>query len=142
VLLGDRVLAASFAGGVYELERSSGTVISRDEQRVGVTGIAVAADPWMILVSADEGVSLWNRETHEIRWQYPTRRGAPGAPVLAGGLVLVGESEGGLLALTIAGGREVGRIESGAGFGASPSVYADFGIALSNRGTIYAFRLR
>jgi len=51
----------------------------------------------------------------------------------------VTESRGALLALSIADGRELGRLQTEHGFAAAPSMAEGQGAILGNAGTLYAF---
>ena len=80
-----------------------------------------------------------DRRTHAIIWNHPVKRGAPSESAVAEGLVFVGESEGGFLALSSRTGEETARIESGHGFSAAASVKDGRGFLISNGGTLFAF---
>ncbi len=138
VVIDDKVYVASFAGGMYELELSSGSVSWLRETLTGVIGIARGPAGTLILSSGDLGVVAIDR-TGETRWTAPVLRGAPSTPMVVGDLVLYGESGGGLIALSIASGAEVARIENGHGFSAPPSVEAGIGAAVSNAGALFVF---
>jgi len=62
-------------------------------------------------------------------------------------VVVVGESEGGLVAVALDSGTELSRLEAGHGFSAQPAMSAlragrpPFGVVLSNGGTLLAFRV-
>jgi len=93
----------------------------------------------LILSSADLGVLCIDLASHGLRWRHKIKRGAPGQPSLHGSTVYVAESGGALLGLTLAEGREVGRLESGHGFDAGPSLHSGRGFIVSNGGTLFAF---
>ncbi len=140
VVVDDIVYCASFAAGVYALDRSNGTVLWREPIK-GVNGLTTAGR-FLVLASADEGVITLDRNTRERLWGRPLTRGAPGQPVITGnGTVLVAESTGSLLALDLRSGRELSRIDSGHGFAAAPAVAGELGWILSNGGTLMAFHL-
>jgi len=61
--------------------------------------------------------------------------------VIAGDLVLFGESQGGFITLDLGSGQELGRIESQHGFSASAAVADGRGFILGNGGTLFAFAL-
>jgi outer membrane protein assembly factor BamB len=141
LVMDDLVYVASFAGGMYALELESGTVRWRDEELTGVTGIAPASDRMLIVASGDLGVLALDRFDREILWRKRLPRGAPAEPVVARDLVLFGESQGGFITLALQNGRELGRIETGHGFTAAPSIAAGRGFVLSNGGALLAFAL-
>lgn len=135
------VYVASFAGGLYALELDSGTVRWRDEELTGLIGITKASERVLILSSGDLGVVAFDRLDREILWRKELPRGAPGEAVVTSDLVVFGESQGGLVTLAVQSGRELGRIETGHGFAARPSVAAGRGFVLSNGGTLFAFAI-
>jgi outer membrane protein assembly factor BamB len=141
LVMGDTVYVASFAGGLYSLELASGSVRWRDEEMTGVIAIEPAGDRLLVLSSGDLGVVCFDRIDRETIWRKQIPRGAPAEPVVADDLVLVGESQGGFVTLALQTGDELGRIETGHGFTARPSVVAGRGFVMSNGGTLYAFAL-
>ncbi|HJK91026.1 MAG TPA: PQQ-binding-like beta-propeller repeat protein [Polyangiaceae bacterium LLY-WYZ-15_(1-7)] len=140
VVTEDTVYVASFLTGLYGLERSSGTVLWR-EPMTGVTAIAEAAERFLVVSSADDGLLVLGRDDRRVRWRRNVDRGAPGQPVVAGATVLVGESQGSLLALDVRSGREKARIDAGQGFSSAPAVAGRYGWILSNGGRLMAFEL-
>ncbi len=139
LVVGDVVYAASFAGGLYALEASSGSVRWLRNELTGVTGIAQAPGGQLVLSSGDLGVMAVRARDGERLWATRVRRGAPTAVRVEGDLVLYGESEGGLVGLTLGRGREVGRIENGHGFAGQLAVDQGLGAAISNAGALFVF---
>lgn len=142
VAMGELVYAASFAAGLYALEASSGTVRWLRREWTGVIGIAAGPAGQLVLTSGDSGVTLVRAEDGERLWSTPVRRGAPTMARVLGDLVVYGESEGGLVALTLGQGREVGRIENGHGFASPIELDQGLGAAISNTGTLFVVALR
>lgn len=134
----DVVYVASFAGGLYALDRSSGTVLWHDSSLTGVVALASTSD-YLVLSSADQGVVALGREDREVRWRHAIERGSPTAPTIAGRQVLVGTSNGAFLALSIDSGRERGRFEAGHGFSARAAAEGGLGFVVSNGGSLFAF---
>jgi len=141
LVIDELVYIASFAGGVYALERASGSVVWRNEELTGVTAITQATSRLLLLASGDHGLLCIDREDQEIIWRKRLPQGAPGIPVVAGDLILFGESQGGFVTLDLGTGRELGRFESQHGFSAAPSVADGRAFVLGNGGTLYAFAL-
>jgi outer membrane protein assembly factor BamB len=133
---------ASFAGGLYRLEPGNGSVIWHREELVGVTGIVEGPAGTLILSSGDIGVVGVEARTGETLWSAPMTRGAPTPAVVVGDVVLVGETEGGFVALSAANGRELDRIEDAHGFAAQPAVSMGRGAVLSNTGRLFVFDVR
>lgn len=141
LVIDDIVYVASFAGGMYGLELESGTVLWRDEELTGVVAITQASSRLLVLSSGDLGVLCIDRHDRAIIWRKRLPRGAPATAVIAGDLVLYGESQGGFVTLDLGSGEELGRIESQHGFSATASVADGRGFILGNGGTLFAFAL-
>jgi len=142
ILLGEFVYAASFGGGLYCLDQRNGSVIWRESEWTGITGMAATADGALLLVSADRGVARFEPSTRRPIWIKATERGSFGVPELRDGLVLLGDSRGSLVALDVASGDELGRLESGHGFVARAAVLHGHGFIVTNSGTLFAMRVR
>jgi outer membrane protein assembly factor BamB len=141
VIVRGRLYIASFTAGLYALNPTNGTVEWRDETFQGVTGIA-GAGRMLVIASARRGVSLLDLRTREVQWEKAPERGAPTAPIVTErGTVIYGETQGSLLALSLADGREIARAEGGAGFSATPAVRGTYGGAISNGGRFLCLRL-
>lgn len=140
VVVGERVYVASYAGGIYALNRVNGSVLWREPQLTGVIGLGVRGRR-LVASSADLGVICLDLGSRRELWRKPILRGSPTAPVMTSAYVLVGETNGGFLALSLASGQERARIEAGSGFSAPAAVKAGRGFALSNGGQLYAFRI-
>lgn len=133
------IYVASFAGGLYALDLNSGSVRWIRSELTGITGLAKAPDDMLVASSGDLGVIGIDRGTGDLLWRHPVTRGAPTAPRVEGDLVIVGETEGGLVSLLAANGHEVGRIENGHGFAAPVEVQEGLGAVISNAGGLFVF---
>jgi outer membrane protein assembly factor BamB len=138
VIVEDRIYVASFSGGLYALDAATGTLRMRNESLIGITAIQKARDA-LILSSADLGLICLDVPGDTPRWIHPIERGSAGQPAVAGETIYVAESLGALLAVSLADGREIGRVESAQGFTGQPSLAAGHGFILSNAGRVYAF---
>jgi len=138
VVVAGEVYVASFAGGVYALDRTSGTVLWHDSSLTGVTAIEATAE-YLVMSSADEGVVALGLDDREVRWRHPIERGSPSAPTITGDQVLVGASNGPFLALALDSGQEQGRFEAGHGFSAPAAARGGLGFVVSNGGSLFAF---
>lgn len=139
LVIDDLVYVASFAGGMYALERESGTVRWRDEELTGVTSIVPASDRLLVVSSGDLGLFCFDRVAREILWRKRLPRGAPSVPVIARDLVMFGESQGGFVTVALSDGEELGRLETGHGFTARAAFHDGRGFVMSNGGTLHAF---
>lgn len=133
---------ASFAGGLYALDVGSGSVRWLRRELTGLVGLAVAPGGMLIGSSGDVGVVGIDRATGDTMWTSRIRRGAPTAPTVVGDLVVVGETEGGLISLLASNGTEVGRLENGHGFAAPIAIDERLGAAVSNAGALFVFAIR
>jgi outer membrane protein assembly factor BamB len=133
---------ASFAGGLYALEVGSGSVRWLRRELTGLVGLALAPSGMLIGSSGDLGVVGIDRETGDTLWTAEVERGAPTAPTVVGDLVIVGETEGGLVSLLAANGNEVGRLENGHGFAAPVAIDEGLGAVVSNAGALFVFNVR
>jgi outer membrane protein assembly factor BamB len=139
--IGDVVYAASFGGGLYCLDAHNGSVLWREAEWTGITGLAEGPGGSLIMVSADRGVARFDPASRSAVWVKSLERGAFGVPQLAGELVLIGDSRGSLVALYTETGEEVGRIDSGHGFAARAVVEDRRGFVVSNGGVLLALEL-
>ena len=142
VVIGDQVFAASFAGGLYCLDAHNGSVLWRDAEWTGITGLDATTDGGLIIVSADKGVARFDPNLRAAQWVKTLERGSFGTPQLTDNLVLIGDSRGSLVALSTATGDEMGRIEAGHGFVARTAVQDDRGFVMTNGGVLLALRIR
>lgn len=138
VQVGDTIYAAAFAAGVYAINARTGAVEKRFAELTGVTGIA-ADDHSLLLSSSDLGVLCLDLVGYAERWRRAPGQGAPGTPRLVDGAAYIAETRGALLALALADGTEVGRLESAHGFTTAPTMESGQGAILSNAGLLYAF---
>lgn len=136
--LGEHVFAASFGAGLYCLDPRNGSVVWREPEWTGITGMAATEDGALILVSAERGVVRFDPTRRVAEWTKAVERGSFGSPELRDGVVLVGDSKGSLIALDTQRGAEVGRIDAGHGFVARPAVGRSRGFVLTNGGTLLA----
>jgi outer membrane protein assembly factor BamB len=137
-VVGDTVYAASFSGGVYAFDLANGTLRAHEAQLKSVTALTGTADA-LFVSSADHGVVCLDTPGLTLRWRYTVKRGAAGRTDVRGSTVYFSESLGALVALEIADGREIGRLETSQGITAPAMLDGRRGFVLSNAGTLYAF---
>jgi outer membrane protein assembly factor BamB len=139
VQVGDTVYVASFLAGVYGLSISDGSPVFRRSDLTGVTGIA-ADERTLTLISAERGITCFDLPNMLPRWVRKAHiRGAANSVRLHDRMLFVTESQGALLALSIADGTELGRLQTTHGFSGNASVGQGSGAILSNSGVLYAF---
>lgn len=144
VLVGQTFVVASFAAGVYVLDARNGTVLTRDETWTGVTSILPLQDGDLVLASASRGVARVHGDDNTVIWERNDVRGAPAAlgyvPEIDA--VVISETAGSLRFVEATTGFEVGRVESGYGFGAGIAVAEGLISALSNAASLYLLETR
>jgi outer membrane protein assembly factor BamB len=139
VQVGDMVYAASFLGGLYGLRVVDGVAQFRNAELTAITSLA-ANERTLLTASAERGVTCYDLPTLTTRWvRQDHMRGAPNNIRVSGRTAYVTETRGALLALALADGREVGRIQTEYGFTAMPSLVNGRGFILNNAGMFYAF---
>jgi hypothetical protein len=104
----------------------------------GATGLTATPDA-LLVASAERGVVCLDLPALTVRWQRKLAGGAPSQPLVRDDRVYVSESLGALLALSLADGRELGRLQTRHGFTAPALLDGHRGFALSNAGVLSAF---
>ncbi|HKU44606.1 MAG TPA: PQQ-binding-like beta-propeller repeat protein, partial [Polyangiales bacterium] len=120
VQIGDVVYVASFLGGLYGFGASDGVARVRRADWTAITSIA-ADDRALVVASADLGVMCVEAGSLAPRWLRKTKPYVASNVWVEGENVYMTETRGALLALSLADGREQGRIQTEHGFLASPS---------------------
>jgi outer membrane protein assembly factor BamB len=138
VVVDNLVYVASFSGGLYGLDLTTGTVRVHESHLTAVTALSATRDA-LIASSAESGVLCLDLPGLTPRWQRKIRRGAPGRAEIQGDTVYVAESNGDLIALALADGQEVGRLRTAHGVTAPPVLEQRRGFVLSNAAMLYAF---
>jgi outer membrane protein assembly factor BamB len=139
VQVGDTVYVASFLAGLYGLSVQDGSPVFRRSELTGVTGLA-ADERTLTLISAERGIACYDLPGMLPRWVRKAHiRGAANSIRLQDRTVFVTESQGALLALSIADGTELGRLQTTHGFTSNASVGQGSGAILGNSGVVYAF---
>jgi outer membrane protein assembly factor BamB len=139
VQVGDTVYVASFLAGLYGLSIVDGSPVSRRSDLTGVTALA-ADERTLTAISAERGITCYDLPNMLPRWVRKAHiRGAANSIRLQDRLLFVTESQGALLALAIADGTEVGRLQTEHGFTTNASVVGGSGAILGNSGVLYAF---
>ena len=139
VQIGDTIYVASFLAGFYALRAKDGVAEYRNAELTGITSIA-ADERTLLLVSAERGIACYDLPTLSPRWS--KRQGMHGAANyirVRGRTAYVTETRGAFVALALADGRELGRIQTEHGFAATPSMSQGRGFILGNAGVLYAF---
>lgn len=137
--VGDVVYVASFMAGLYGLRVQDGVAQFRNPDLTGITGLT-ADERTLSLVSAERGITCYDLPALRVRWSRTQGlRGAANNIHLEGRILFVTQSRGALLALAIADGQELGRLQTMHGFTSQPSLVQGQGTILGNAGTLYTF---
>lgn len=139
IVSGESIFVASFAAGLYELDVHNGSVRHRDETWTGVVSILGLPTGDIFLESADRGYARFDPRTRTAIWTRRLERGAPSGAVYveAQDAIVYSETRGSLIAVSVDEGVEIGRFESGYGFGAAPVASEGVVAALSNTATLF-----
>ena len=139
VIIDDTLYVASAASGFFALAPDTGEV----RWSMPVSGIVAMTDhDGDLIASTDRGtlMRISGRDGRR-RWRTKLRGGAPGTPVTASGLVIVGVSRGALHFVDPGTGRPIQQFAPGPGVSATATVGRDGRIFIvSNGGVIYALR--
>jgi outer membrane protein assembly factor BamB len=141
VVIDGLVYAASFGAGLYALDLNNGSVVMRDAEWTGITGMTATDDGSLIVISADRGVARLDPRTRAVSWVRVLERGSFGTPELFADMLVLGDSRGSLVALDARTGDEVGRIDAGHGFVARAAISSGRGFVITNGGVLLALRV-
>jgi outer membrane protein assembly factor BamB len=139
VQVGETVYVASFLAGLYGLNVQDGSPVFRRAELTGITSLA-ADERTLTMVSAERGIACYDTPGLIPRWvRKEYIRGAANSVRLHERTLFVTESQGALVALAIADGTELGRLQTRHGFSSNASVGQGTGAILGNTGVLYAF---
>lgn len=130
-----RVYAGALKGPTVCLDAATGKEVWRVIQEAGA-GFAVGDDLLYLGNGAGGAVALRRADGTGV-WERPLDGGSASAPVLAGDLVLVGASEGGLFAFDARTGAEVARYSPGSGVGGQPLPFEEGLLLFTNVGVLH-----
>ncbi|MFO8072990.1 MAG: PQQ-binding-like beta-propeller repeat protein [Polyangia bacterium] len=140
VLVGDTAVGASVSGGVYGLEAETGTVLWTRPDLTGVTGME-SMGKTVYAARTGFGLTAIDASSGVTRWQRRFGIGVLQDPLLYDDVLLIADSEAGLLAVSTADGRVMQRLDPQQGFFARPSYKAGYLLALGNGGTLFAMSI-
>lgn len=136
----NRILIASYDGGLYSLDKETGNVLwSRDEG--GYSSVSIEGDRVYYGSSQNQVVALDFDSGKEI-WTFPVK-GLPTQPRFYKGLILVGDSAGPVHALDARTGQKVSEFHPGRGVTSALSIDEDQGEAyfISTDANLFALKL-
>ena len=103
---------------------------------------AAVADGVIVVAGRDQAVRALDRDTGEARWLFNAGARVDSSPVISGGRLFFGSSQGIVHALDIHSGTEVWRYETGASIVASGAVADGKLVIGSDDGVLYCFGAR
>jgi outer membrane protein assembly factor BamB len=137
----NELFAVAYNGRAAQLDLETGrTLWTRDLS--SYAGVGVSAEQ-VIVSDEDSSVTALDRRTGASLWKQDAfERRAVTSAAEVDGVVVVGDFEGYLLALSADGGKEVGRVKQGGnGFAAAPVAVGKMILAFDRSGTLTAWRL-
>ncbi|MFU8804627.1 MAG: PQQ-binding-like beta-propeller repeat protein, partial [Bradymonadaceae bacterium] len=136
---GDRIYAASYAGGMYALERQDGLILWRRP----IESIAdfTISGAQIFVASAVGRVHALDMNTGEQRWQFRFQEDVPVQISATGPYLFISTAAGPLFIMDRWNGRPLSKWRPSPGFN-SPVVFGgNRGYIISNGGYLYAFQL-
>ena len=140
VIIGQTVVAASVAGGMYGVDLETGTVqwtrpdIHRVTGLAGANGFAYAARAGIGLTAVDP---LSGRVIFSSRFG----RGVLLDPLIHDDVMVISDTVAGLYVVSTADGRVMQRLDQKKGHFARPSTHGGYLLIMGNRGTLYALSI-
>ena len=146
-----RVYVGNHAGRITSLDAGTGERIWTAHQGavgaivpVGRNDLFVLSDRNQIMrLSARTGETIWSRQLPMFTNDNPKKRDeivAHYGPLLAGGRLIVGSSDGKLRSYSVTDGALLGEVKMPAGASSNPIVVNETLYILSDKGTLLAFR--
>lgn len=140
VVVGQTVVAASVAGGVYGIDLESGTVRWTRPDVHRVTGLA-EANGFAYAARAGIGLTAIDPLTGRSLWSSRFGMGVLMDPLVHDDVMVISDSVAGLFVVSTADGRVMQRLDQKEGFFARPSMHAGYLLVIGNRGTLYAMTI-
>ncbi len=118
----ENIWISSFDGALFCLSRSDGQIQWRLDDG-GSVPVTIQGDN-LFYSSLGQAVYLLNKKTGALKWKYSfeEKYGVPTQPVLYKGLVIVGASDGDLMAISESSGKLLAHYRPGAGIFAMPAL--------------------
>ncbi len=135
---GDRLIATSYAGGIYALDQETG-IIEWHAEIGAVTGLELEQG-WLFGTTATGKVFALDTREGEVYWESEFQEDWAGMGVsLVGRYVVVATSQGPMYWLRIRTGEPVAKWGPSTGFQQAPVFDDRYGFVMSNRGYLYSF---
>lgn len=153
---GQVVYVASYAGGVYALDATTGARVWSNDKVTGVTDLTLFHEPAhapsphgpdkdgprvpekkiLLASSASSGFMGLDPATGRILWRNKVPEGGVTAPAPVAGAVLVGTSRYGLFLLSPRNGKVIDGVDLGTGISQTPAAYGGRAYVMTNAGTL------
>jgi outer membrane protein assembly factor BamB len=137
------IWVSSYDGALFCLSRTDGQVQWRLDEG-GAVAVTIEGDT-LYFASLSQNIYALQKKTGTVKWKYnyEERYGVPTTPVLYKGLVIVGLSDGEVLALSEQSGKLLTKYSPGAGVFAPPIVDQSSGLiyVLSNQANLHVLRI-
>jgi outer membrane protein assembly factor BamB len=140
VVVGQTVVAASVAGGMYGVDLQSGNVLWTRPDVDRVTGLA-EANGFAYAARAGLGLTAVDPSNGRTLWTSRFGMGVLQDPLVYDDVMVIADSVAGLFVVSTADGRVMQRIDQREGFFARPSTHAGYLLVIGNRGTLYAMSI-
>jgi outer membrane protein assembly factor BamB len=150
------VFVAGYEGGVFALDTETGSLLWRREEARGTTELTLWEEPAhaprdggprvparRMLLAASGTTGLWALALDDGRplWRQPLPEGGISRPLAWSGALFLSTTRYGLFLLSPRDGSVIDGIDTGNGFAMTPAVHGQRAFVMSNRGTLFSFRL-
>jgi outer membrane protein assembly factor BamB len=141
VIEGNQAFATGFDDQVYCFNPESGDLIWTID--AGGVHAVTLTDSLLFFATTDGRIIGANKNSGKIQWEYPLASGIATKPLLYKDILVVGDSEHGLIALLADSGRAIGKYHTGRGVIAVPASQSEKSsiFALTQEGNLYKFKL-
>jgi outer membrane protein assembly factor BamB len=139
VLLGGRLYAASFSGGLYALDPATGSVLWRADVR-GATRPVRYRDT-LLTTSVDGRLLVLDGDSGAVRWSLELEDRAPGRISLVGNYLVLPTTRGALYVLDAATPHIHARYQPSSGFASAVTGPRGRVVALDNDGVLHGLRV-
>lgn len=139
LLVGPRIYAASYSGGIYAIDRRSGRIIWRQEME-SASDLIRAGDQLFVASAIGRVVSL-DLESGEPMWGFEMTESLPGSLVSFGPYLLAFSTDGPMYVLDAETGYPHLKWRATGGFGAPVEAGSSRVYALTNGGQVLGFKL-
>lgn len=155
------IYVASYAGGVYALDATTGSRVWANEQASGVTNLVLWHEPahtpdptgpdrggpevparkLLIASSSAYGLAALDPANGTVVWRNKIPEGGVTAPAFVSGALVVGTSRYGLFLMSPRNGKVIDGFDLGTGFAQTPATYGNRVYVMTNAGTFLGIQV-